>query len=170
MNAYSSGMPLHQYVYFALSSRRITAQEITDALGIEPDETRVVNPRRLPVDPANPFRQIWKVVCREPGLCVDEQIAHVLGRLRPQTDRIAELMRQFNGAGDEEEPGLAAGLEIVRHFNDDAHRDGAGQPEGQDERNLFGWALDRETIAFLAATGAYLDVDEYDMTPTPLSD
>ncbi|MFD9499937.1 DUF4279 domain-containing protein [Streptomyces sp. NPDC060035] len=163
-------MPLHQYVYFALSSRRITAQEITDALGIEPDETKVVNPRRLPVDPANPFCQIWKVVCREPGLCVDEQIAHVLGRLRPQTDRIAELMKQFNSAEDEEEPGLEAVLEVVRYFNDDEQQDEAGQPEERDKPNLFGWALDREAVAFLAATGAFLDVDEYDMAPAPPSD
>ncbi|MCX4804369.1 DUF4279 domain-containing protein [Streptomyces sp. NBC_01214] len=161
-------MPLHQYVYFALSSRRITAQEITDVLGIEPDETKVVNPRLLPLDPANPFCQVWKVVCREPGLCVDEQIAHVLGRLRPQTDRIAELMKQYNSADDEEEPGLDARLEVVRYFNDDERQDEAGQPQDR-EHNLFGWALDREAIAFLAATGAFLDVDEYDMTPSPLS-
>ncbi|MFE5561586.1 DUF4279 domain-containing protein [Streptomyces sp. NPDC056544] len=161
-------MPLHQYVYFALSSRRITAQEISDALGIEPDEMKVLNPRRLPPDPANPFCQVWKVVCREPGLCVDEQIAHVLGRLRPQTDRIAELMKQYNSADDEEEPGLDARLEVVRYFNDDERQDEARQPQDR-ERNLFGWALDREVIAFLAATGAFLDVDEYDMTPSPLS-
>ncbi|MFD7097760.1 hypothetical protein [Streptomyces xanthophaeus] len=35
--------------------------------------------------------------------------------------------------------------------------------------NLFGWALDREAIALLAATGTLLDVDEYDMTPSPPS-
>ncbi|WYB31273.1 DUF4279 domain-containing protein [Streptomyces sp. SM1P] len=121
-------MPLRQYVYFALSSRRITAQEITDLLGIEPDETRVINPRRLPADPAKPFRQVWQVVCREPGLHVDEQIARVLGRLRPQTDRIAELMKQFNSAEDQGEPGLEAWLEVVRYFNDDEQEEETGQP------------------------------------------
>ncbi|MFD4870414.1 DUF4279 domain-containing protein [Streptomyces sp. NPDC058412] len=163
-------MPLNQYVYFALSSPRITPQEITEALGIEPDETRVHNPRRLPVDPVRPFSQSWKVVCREPGLCVDEQIAHVLDRLRPRTDRIAELMKQFNSAEDEEEQGLEAVLEVVRYFNDDERQDEAGQPQERDERNLFGWALDREAIAFLAATGTVLDVDEYDMTPSSHAD
>ncbi|WP_093440873.1 DUF4279 domain-containing protein [Streptomyces sp. Cmuel-A718b] len=158
-------MPLRQYVYFALSSRRITAQEITDLLGIEPDETRVINPRRLPADPAKPFCQVWQVVCRGPGLHVDEQIACALGRLRPQTDRIAELMRQFNSAEDEGEPGLEARLEVVRYFNEDEQQQEAGQPQEGERHNLFGWALDREAIEFLAATGAYLDVDEYDMTP-----
>ncbi|MFF4856642.1 DUF4279 domain-containing protein [Streptomyces rubiginosohelvolus] len=165
-------MPLRQYVYFALSSRRVTAQEITDLLGIEPDETRVINPRRLPADPAKPFCQVWKVVCREPGLHVDEQIARVLSRLRHRTDRIAELMKQFNSAEDEEEPGLEARLEVVRYFNDDddEQQGEAGQPQEREKHNLFGWALDREAIDFLAATGAYLDVDEYDMTPAPPSD
>ncbi|MFI7893575.1 DUF4279 domain-containing protein [Streptomyces sp. CACIS-1.16CA] len=158
-------MPLRQYVYFALSSRGITAQEITDLLGIEPDETRVINPRRLPADPAKPFCQVWQVVCRGPGLHVDEQIACVLGRLRPQTDRIAELIKQFNSAEDEEEPGLEARLEVVRYFNEDEQQQEAGQPQEGEKHNLFGWALDREAIEFLAATGAYVDVDEYDMTP-----
>ncbi|MFB8406043.1 DUF4279 domain-containing protein [Streptomyces sp. NPDC055912] len=146
-----------------------TRQHGKDALGIEPDETKVVNPRRLPVDPANPFCQIWKVVCREPGLCVDEQIAHVLGRLRPQTDRIAELMKQYNSADHEDEPYLEARLEVVRYFNDAEQQEEAGQPQDRDKHNLFGWALDREAIAFLAATGALLDVDEYDMSPSPPS-
>ncbi|MEU8097231.1 DUF4279 domain-containing protein [Streptomyces rubiginosohelvolus] len=122
----------------------------------------MINPRRLPADPTKPFCQVWKVVCREPGLHVDEQIARVLSRLRPRTDRIAELMKQFNSAEDEEEPGLEARLEVVRYFNDEQQERG--------EHNLFGWALDREAIDFLAATGAYLDVDEYDMTPSSPSD
>ncbi|MFJ2058193.1 DUF4279 domain-containing protein [Streptomyces sp. NPDC087908] len=99
---------------------------MTDALGIEPDETQVHNRRGLPADPARPFSQSWKIVCRKPGLCVDEQIAHVLGRIRPQTDLIAELMKQYNSAGDEDEPGLEAWLEVVRYFNDDDQQDEAG--------------------------------------------
>ncbi|MGW4837050.1 DUF4279 domain-containing protein [Streptomyces globisporus] len=90
---------------------------------------------------------------------VDEQVARVLGRLRHQTDRIAELMKQFNSAEDEEEPGLEARLEVVRYFSDERQERG--------EHNLFSSALGREAIDFLAATGAYLDVDEYDMTPMP---
>ncbi|MEU4176790.1 DUF4279 domain-containing protein [Streptomyces sp. NPDC026589] len=112
----------------------------------------------------------WKVVCRKPGLRVDEQVAHVLDRIRPQTARIAALMKQFNGAADDEEPGLEARLEVVRYFNDDEQHDGAGQPRGRYGHALLGWALDREAIAFLAATGAFLDVDEYDMTASPPSD
>ncbi|MFB7373447.1 DUF4279 domain-containing protein [Streptomyces sp. NPDC056222] len=170
LHAYCSGIPLNQYVYFALRSRCITPQEITEALGIEPDETRVHNPRRLPVDPARPFFQSWKVVCREPGLRVDEQITHGLDRLRPRTDRIAELMKRFNKGEDEEEQGLQAVLEVVRYFNDDEQQAEARQSEEREEPNLFGWCLDREAIAFLAATDAFLDVDEYDMTPSTPED
>ncbi|MEU3906533.1 DUF4279 domain-containing protein [Streptomyces goshikiensis] len=108
-------------------------------------------------------------MCREPDLRVDEQIAHVLGRLRPQTERIAELMKQYNSADDEDGPYLEARLEVVRYFNDTEQQDKARQPQDRDKHNLFGWALDRQAITFLAATGALLDVDEYDMAPSPPS-
>ncbi|MFD7962247.1 DUF4279 domain-containing protein [Streptomyces zaomyceticus] len=161
-------MPVRQYVYFALTSRLITPGEITAALGIEPDETRVHNPRRLPVDPERPFSQSWKVVCREPGLRVDEQLAHVLDRLEPRTERIAELIRRFD-TGDaeqeqEQEQSLQAVLEVVRYFGDGEPRTEPGPHANEERPNLFGWWLDRRAIAFLAATGAVLDVDEYDLT------
>ncbi|GGY88774.1 DUF4279 domain-containing protein [Streptomyces avidinii] len=111
-------MPLDQYVYFALSSERTSAQEMTALLGIEPDETTVRGSRRT--EPAIPVCHSWKVVCREPGLRVDDQVAHVLDRLRPHTDRIAKLARQLN---QEPEPGSAARLQIVRYF-----RDAEGKP------------------------------------------
>ncbi|MGW7366060.1 DUF4279 domain-containing protein [Streptomyces sp. NPDC054841] len=153
-------MPLDQYVYFALSSERTTAQEMTALLRIEPDETTVRASRCA--EPVRPVLHRWKVVCREPGRRVDEQVTHVLDRLRPHTDRIAELARYLDR---EEGPDPSAVLQIVRRFNDvegaDA-TDPSGAPGGP---NLFGWHLDREVLDFLAATGAVLDVDEYDMTP-----
>lgn len=74
-------------------------------------------------------------------------------------------MKQFNSAEHEGEPGLEAWLEVVRYFNDDEQEEKTGQPLEGEKHNLFGWALDREAIEFLAATGTLLDVDEYDMTP-----
>ncbi|MFB6613359.1 hypothetical protein ACIGFK_03265 [Streptomyces sp. NPDC085524] len=52
-------------------------------------------------------------------------------------------------------------LEIVRYFGD-AGEPGQADPAGKP--NLFGWHLARDALAFLAATGAVLDVDAYDMT------
>ncbi|MFG2823282.1 DUF4279 domain-containing protein [Kitasatospora sp. NPDC048365] len=146
-------MPLHQYAYFALFSRCIPADEITSQLCIAPDEvsvrgSRFTGPRPIRVDHS------WKIVCREPGLRVDEQITCILDRLRPHTARIAELAGRLtaNDGG--------AVLQVVRYFNDTDLE----QPSTTDTPNLFGWHLDRAVLDFLTTVGAELDVDEYDMT------
>ncbi|MFJ6351798.1 MULTISPECIES: DUF4279 domain-containing protein [unclassified Streptomyces] len=145
-------MPLHQYAYFALFSRHMSADAMTSHLGIAPDElavrgSRTTEPAVIPVDHA------WMVVCRDPGLRVDAQITHIVDRLRPHTNRIADLSRHLAGTGG------GAVLNVVRYFNDpDQARPGAA-----DTPNLFGWHLDRGLLDFLHATGAELGVDEYDM-------
>lgn len=80
-------MPLRQYAYFALFSEVISAEEMTSQLGISPDEvsvrgSRFTEPTEIPVSHS------WKIVCREPDLPVDEQIARILDRLRPHTSRL----------------------------------------------------------------------------------
>ncbi|MBL1082279.1 DUF4279 domain-containing protein [Streptomyces actinomycinicus] len=146
-------MPLHQYAYFALFSQHTTADEMTLHLGIAPDEvsvrgSRFTEPRPIPVS------HCWKIVCRDPGLRVDEQIASILGRLQPHTDRIAAVARGLTGNGG------GAVLQVVRYF-DDTDQD---KPKAADAPSLFGWHVDRSVLDFLSATGAELDVDEYDMT------
>jgi Domain of unknown function (DUF4279) len=156
-------VPVNQYVYFALSSRDTSAAEIADILGLDPDET-TVHASRMTEPHAIPVLHRWKVVCREPGLRVDEQIDRVLGRLAPHTAAIAALARRLNS---EDGQGPSAVLEIVRYFNDETDRQ--DHPLREDARagtpNLFGWHLSREVLEFLHVTGAALDVDEYDMTP-----
>ncbi|MCX4734546.1 DUF4279 domain-containing protein [Streptomyces sp. NBC_01363] len=152
-------MPLNQYVYFALSSERTTAREMADLLGIEPDEV-TVRASRL-AEPPRPVCHRWKIVCRAPGLRVDEQVTQILDRLRPHTGRIAELVRRLDPEGE----CPSAVLEIVRYFNDDECADEADRPDTSQHPNLFGWHLDRDVLDFLSATGAVLDVDEYDLTP-----
>jgi len=148
---------LTQYVYFALSSACTTADEITRLLGVEPDEVTVrgsltTSPRTIP------FCHCWKIVCCEPGLQVDEQIDLVIGRLRPHMEALTNLTTRL---ATEEGYGGAV-LQVQRYFN--RHDE---QPSGSpDDTNLFGWHLDRAVVDFLAATGAELDVGEYDMTPS----
>ena len=80
----------------------------------------------------------------------------MVGRLQPHTEAIARLAGRL---ATEEGHGSAV-LQVVRYFNDtdqDAER-----PAPADRTNLFGWHLDRDVLAFLTATGAELDVDEYD--------
>lgn len=146
-------MPLRQYSYFALFSRHTPADAMTSRLGITPDEvtvrgSRLTEPTAVPVDHS------WKVVCREPGLRVDEQITRILDRLEPHRDRIGDLTRHLARTGG------GAVLQIVRYFD----ATGQARPGAVDAPSLFGWHLDRETLDFLSATGAGLDIDEYDMS------
>ncbi|MET9616675.1 DUF4279 domain-containing protein [Kitasatospora indigofera] len=150
-------MPLRQYAYFALFSGHVSADEMTSQLGITPDEVSVRG-SRFTEPKAIPAGHRWKVVCREPGLCVDEQIARIVERLRPCTDRIAELAGRL--AADDG----GAVLQVVRYFNDTGQDESSSRPEAPDTPNLFGWHLDRDVLGFLTAVGAELDVDEYDMT------
>ncbi|MGW4379244.1 DUF4279 domain-containing protein [Kitasatospora sp. NPDC004531] len=148
-------MPVHQYAYFALFSPHVSADEMTSRLGIAPDEvsvrgSRLAEPRAIPV------HHSWKAVCRDPGLCVDEQIARILDRLRPHAAGLAGLAGQLAADGG------GAVLQVVRYFNDS---DRAAAPARPDAPNLLGWHLDREVLDFLTAVGAELDVDEYDLTP-----
>jgi hypothetical protein len=152
-------VPVNQYAYFALSSRSTSATDMAAILGLEPDEitvrgSRIAEPNAIPV------LHRWKIVCREPGLRVDEQIARVLERLAPHTTAIASLASRLNN----EEPRPAAVLEVVRYFSEEAEQ--RNRKAAADEvPNLFGWHLGREVLDFLQTTGAVLDVDEYDMTP-----
>jgi hypothetical protein len=163
MGSYPSSVPVNQYVYFALSSRDTSAAEIAAILSLEPDETKVRG-SRMPEPNAIPVLHCWKVICREPRLRVDEQITRVLERLAPHTEAIAALAHRLDA---EDRQGPSAVLEIVRHFNDEADRkDHPLRGDAQaDAPNLFGWHLSREVLDFLHATGAVLDVDEYDLTP-----
>ncbi|MFB7378207.1 DUF4279 domain-containing protein [Kitasatospora purpeofusca] len=148
-------MSLTQYVYFAISSVGTTADEITQLLGVEPDEVTVRG--SLSTSPhIIPFCHVWKVVCREPGLPVDEQIDQVIGRLRPRMEALTDLTTRL---ATEEGPGGTI-LQVHRWFNlHDEHPSGS-----PDDTNLLGWHLDRAVLDFLAATGADLDVGEYDVT------
>ncbi|MEV7213302.1 DUF4279 domain-containing protein [Kitasatospora cineracea] len=156
-------MLIRQYAYFGLSSLTMSAAEMTAVLGIEPDEimirgSRSTEPRVLPV------LHRWKVVCREPGLGVGEQVARVVARLAPHADAITALTRRLDAEGGEDGEGPSAVLEVVRVFNDEDGQDrlAVTPPELVEGPGLLGWHLGRDVLAFLHTTGAALDVDEYD--------
>ncbi|MEV7567922.1 DUF4279 domain-containing protein [Streptomyces tanashiensis] len=100
----------------------------TALLGVQPDETKVRGSRV--VEPAIPACHQWRIVCREPGLRVDEQIALVLDRLRPHTDRIAGLAGRM---GEEPGAGRAAKPQIVRYYTaaDDPGENRSCSPRGR---------------------------------------
>ncbi|KWT63914.1 hypothetical protein ADL21_00765 [Streptomyces albus subsp. albus] len=148
-------MSLRQYAYFALFSERISAQEITSELGIAPDEVSLRGSRRSAEPAVIPVNHSWKIVSREPDLCVDEQISRILDRLHPHTNRLAEVASRVTADGG------GAVLQVVRYFNDSDQ----DQLDTSRVPNLYGWHLNRDVLDFLTTVGAELDVDEYDMAP-----
>ncbi|MER7443292.1 DUF4279 domain-containing protein [Micromonospora avicenniae] len=155
-------MIISQYVYFALSSNRVSAAEITARLGIEPDEI-VVRGSRL-ASPARPANHRWKTTCRKPGMTVDEQINRIVDRLFDHADRIGELAVELDDIGGE--PG-ASMLQVVRVFEhpDGEEEDLTSPVEGLEklagQHQLLGWHIDARILEFLRLTRAELDVDEY---------
>ncbi|WP_330440620.1 DUF4279 domain-containing protein [Micromonospora sp. NBC_00821] len=139
-------MRVHQYVYFCVRSDLLSARELTTRLGIEPDEISVKGSKRE--NPPVPAVHSWRVVCRDSGLTVDEQIDRIIDRLGPIADQIAALVRVIDEAEGE---GITSTLQVVRYFKDD---DG-------DQHQRLGWHLDRRALEFLHHTRAELDVDEY---------
>ncbi len=55
---------------------------------------------------------------------------------------------------------MSAGLQIVREYTPEVNGEEPAEP------NLLGWSLERWTLAFLARTGAFVDVDEYHLEPS----
>ncbi|MFF5225091.1 DUF4279 domain-containing protein [Dactylosporangium sp. NPDC000521] len=158
-------MHVNQYAYFALFSRSTSAAEMAAILGVEPDETDVRGSRWIEPN-VIPARHCWRIVCREPGLCVDDQVARIIERLVPHTAAIAALANRLDTEGE----GSGAVLEVVRYFNGQEAEQRDRSDTAGETPNLFGWHLDREVLDFLQATGAVLDVDEYDMTPDHAED
>lgn len=148
-------MPVRQYAYFALSSHVTSADEMTAVLGIEPDRTAIRGSRRAEPS-AVPVAHRWIVECREPGLAVNEQIARILERLTPYTDTIASLARRLEA---EPGPGPSAVLEVVRYFNEAEQQ---AERSRDESTGTLGWHLGRDALDFLQATGAVLDIDEYE--------
>ncbi|WP_354481358.1 DUF4279 domain-containing protein [Leifsonia sp. 563] len=151
---------IRQYVYFRLFSETVTADAITEALGLDPDRVSVRGSRR--VDPPRPVTHSWQLRCGEPGLRVDEQVERVVRRLQPIDARIRELVATAD---------VEAVLQIVRNFDaEDGEReilDVSVSPAGDTltklagQHQLLGWHLDARTLAFLSNIGAELDCDEY---------
>ncbi|GAA3471937.1 hypothetical protein GCM10018965_064900 [Nonomuraea roseola] len=104
-------------------------------------------------------------MCREPGLTVDEMIAHLIDRVEPFSQAIGQLAEELNqGQGDD---GSCAVLQVVRYLDDeDGEEEDLCSPQRGFEKiagqhQLLGWHLDRRVLYFLISTRAELDVDEY---------
>ncbi|GAB1645366.1 DUF4279 domain-containing protein [Krasilnikovia sp. MM14-A1259] len=130
---------VRQYCYFWLASEAVTAEQITERLGLGPDRTAVMGSRRTSPGVV-PAAHRWEIRCETHGP-IDEQASTVLARIAPAADQVRALV----DGGDVE-----AGLMMVRRFDD---------PDGG--HHAMGWWLTREQIQLLARMGASVESDEY---------
>ena len=130
---------VRQYCYFWLASEAVTPEQISERLGLEPDQTMVMGSRRT-TPRVVPAAHRWEIRCETHGR-LDEQASTVLERIAPAADRVRALV----DGGDVE-----AGLMMVRWFDD---------PEGG--YNAMGWSLAPEQVQLLARMGAAVESDEY---------
>ncbi|WP_279339776.1 DUF4279 domain-containing protein [Sphaerisporangium perillae] len=137
------------------------AVEMTARIGLERDETAALGSRSA--KPPRPTAHAWKIVCRDPGVTVDELIARLIDRLAPFGGAIGELVEELN----QDEGGSCAVLQVVRYLNADGGEEEetfSSDPAFEKlpgQHQLLGWHLDRRVLQFLISTHAELDVDEY---------
>src|SRR4051794_27847726 len=148
-------MRISQYVYLALNSATLSADEMAARLEMPPDKTLTAGSRSA--EPLPPGHTSWQAHADEP-LPVDEQLAALLGRLEPIRAAIAALCARDD---------VSAVVQVVRYFDDpdgqeevlDETEDGMVKLSGQHQ--LLGWQLERVVLQFVVEVGAVFDVDEY---------
>ena len=142
---------IRQYVYFAVYSSSVSAAEMATVVGLAPDRTLVRGSRRA-TEPVVPRRHAWKIVGQDRGLQVGEQLELLVERLHPYRPALRELL---DGLRIQEGDEAGAGLQVVRHLDDEDGEAGGWQ------HRLLGWHLSEEVLRFALDLGAEIDVDEY---------
>ncbi|GAA3843148.1 hypothetical protein GCM10022226_77680 [Sphaerisporangium flaviroseum] len=149
-------MEVDQYVYFALKSERMPAEEMATRLGLEADEVTIRASKRL--EPPHPAVHIWQINVPRSSRPVDDMITALVDRLEPYAPAIGVLAGEL----DRYEPGHAAVLQVVRFFGfHDEDSEEEQRAEAPTRPRPLGWHLDRRALDFLQTTRAELDVDEY---------
>src|ERR1700709_2158492 len=85
-------MRVAQYVYFGIRSDTVPADAISEALQLTPDDV-MVRAAREP-ERVSPRQHGWYVRCDTPGLCVDDQLAVVIQRIKPALPALDRLLEQ----------------------------------------------------------------------------
>ncbi|MEU8606461.1 DUF4279 domain-containing protein [Actinoplanes sp. NPDC048791] len=155
-------MLVHQYAYFALSSNQVSAAEITARLLVDPDEVVIRGSRHA--EPARPASHSWKIVCRKPGLTVEEQITSIVDRLFAHASKIGDVAAELDRIDGMPGAAVMQVMRVFEHSADEAEEPGhSGEATAKplEQPSLLGWHLDARTLTFLQLTHAELDVDEY---------
>lgn len=130
---------VQQFCYFWIASQVVSADEVTEVLGLAADQATVMGSRRTSPTPV-PVEHAWKIRCDRHAR-IDEQAGEVLRRIEPVADKVRQLVDR----GD-----VQVGLMLVRYFDDEEGGDGA-----------LGWVLSPEQVGLLASMGAEIQADEY---------
>src|SRR4051794_4515511 len=101
---------MSQYCYFGIFSRVLSIAEISLAIGLEPDSSRVRASRS--VDPPRPVTNVWRVEAGDRNTRVDDQLVAIVARLHPFEDKLAALASHLS-SDPAEEGGGAAALQVV---------------------------------------------------------
>jgi Domain of unknown function (DUF4279) len=121
-------------VRFLVVSDALSSADITEALGVEPDEANDGGSPRFP------DQSSWELVVSGSGSDdLDELIARVLDRVRPLVAALRKLR--------ESEPDIYYTLRVVQYIGPD--------PVGP------GFALEADQMRVLVDVGASLDADQY---------
>ncbi|MFC6013389.1 DUF4279 domain-containing protein [Nocardia lasii] len=149
-------MKIRQYSYFALHSETMSALEMAALLPMDPDETSVLGSKSA--QHRIPRNHSWKIV-RRSAESIDDQIEHLIARVTPILPQLISLTQR---------PDVRAGMQVVRIYNDSegvhGAPDGTLWSEARTWPRPLGWHLSLPVLEFLVATGAELDIDEYDWT------
>jgi hypothetical protein len=114
-------------------SDRLTAHELAEAIGAEPDEA-TSGTERLPA------QATWELHASGSGRDdLSRLVEDVIARLQPSREALAGLRTS--------DPSLTCLMRIVQYVGDD--------PVGP------GFAIGPDAVALLAALGAFIDVDQY---------
>jgi len=146
---------VRQYVYFAVRSEAVNADEVSRRLGLEPDRSAARGSRSA--EPPRPLANVWQIVCDEPGMTIDEQVEVVLQRLRPAEARLVELAK---------DPDCSVVLQFVRYLGNEEGEperlsdSDAGMQRLGGQHRLLGWHLSWDDLGFLGRIGASIDADE----------
>jgi hypothetical protein len=133
-------MRVEQEVSLVIKSTSLSPDEITNRVGLDPDES-VRMGSRLSIDgQPRPKSHLWIMRSGLPNVDVEAQICTLIDRVGDHADRIGSLS----------DATTANFMQVVRRYFPDP------------EEAELGFFLSTEIVSFLSATRSGFDFDEYD--------
>ena len=154
-------MRIRQRAYLGLASDGLDPSQITELLGTEASETKVMGSRQSGPPPL-PRSHLWKL---ESGVSDQSPLEDHLTALWPRLADLADGLQTFTSREDS-----SGRLQIVRYFEEgeeDFDEATWGLPADSPFERLggqhpfLGWRLNAVQMQFLVSVGLDLDVDEY---------